>query len=383
MPLYLDFILVAGIVISSIILFLLLKASDKKAPKKVLLVYFAYILAVILHSYSNLHKLESLYKLTFIFDFTIIWLFGPLLYIYIKSIFLDENKLIQKNSLHFIPLLLISIVVGFPIVFTLYKTDSSLEYLRFLEENQVYIVIVRNIYFIVYLILSLNLFTKYKRTIEHSFSNISEADLNWIRILLYGCFLFATIDLATRWFEEFFASNISNYGYLTIFLIIVLTTYLGFKGISRSKILIPNFLLEKQPETFQNVNTTNSLSGHTKQEISKLKEKLALLMNESKLYLDPELTLNILAKEVGISDKKLSTLLNMHFHANFYDYVNTFRIEEVKKKLQNKENEKFTLLSIALDCGFNSKASFNRVFKKLIGLSPSQYISSKVSHKKT
>lgn len=373
-PLFIDFILVTGIVISLIILFLLLKTNKKKAPKKILIVYFAFILAVILHSYSTLHNLKPLYKFTFIFDFTIVWLFAPLLFVYIKSIFLDNDKLIKKNSFHFIPLLIVTVLIGIPIVLTLYNTSLNFEYLNFLKKNQLYIVILRNIYFMAYLILSLKLLAKFRKTIKHNFSNISEIDLKWIEILLYGCFIFISTDLLLRWFESFFTPTGIDYGYLTILLVIILTAYLGFNGISRSKILIPNFLLEKEFEALPDPNPLNSLSSYSEQEITLLKEALTNSMIEKKMFLNPELTLNVLASDLGLSDKKLSTLLNNYLHTNFYDYVNSYRIEEVKKKLQNKENEKFTLLSIALDCGFNSKASFNRVFKKIVGLSPSEYI---------
>ncbi|WP_353959585.1 helix-turn-helix domain-containing protein [Aequorivita aurantiaca] len=74
-----------------------------------------------------------------------------------------------------------------------------------------------------------------------------------------------------------------------------------------------------------------------------------------------------------MSDKKLSELLNQQLSTNFYNLINEYRVNEVKQKIKDKEYYKYTLLSIAHDCGFQSKTSFNRVFKQKTGMSPSLY----------
>ncbi len=108
-------------------------------------------------------------------------------------------------------------------------------------------------------------------------------------------------------------------------------------------------------------------------EISQLKEKLYTLLERDKIYLNDSLSLLDLAKELEISEKKLSELLNQHLHVNFYNFINEYRVAEVKKRLEGGDNEKYTLLGIAFDSGFQSKASFNRVFKQKTGMSPSRY----------
>ena len=80
-----------------------------------------------------------------------------------------------------------------------------------------------------------------------------------------------------------------------------------------------------------------------------------------------------LAEKLGMNRGELSEVINVGAEKNFNDFVNHYRVEEVKRKLQQGEGEKYSLLAIALDCGFNSKATFNRVFKKLTGQSPSDY----------
>lgn len=75
-----------------------------------------------------------------------------------------------------------------------------------------------------------------------------------------------------------------------------------------------------------------------------------------------------------ISNKKLSELLNQHMNTNFYNLINEYRIQEVKEKLNQGESEKYTVMAIAYDCGFQSKASFYRIFKQKVGVSPSEFV---------
>ncbi|GAA3584683.1 ligand-binding sensor domain-containing protein [Snuella lapsa] len=107
-----------------------------------------------------------------------------------------------------------------------------------------------------------------------------------------------------------------------------------------------------------------------------VKEKIAELeamMKSEKLYLDPDLRLNKLADRIDISANYLSTLLNDYVGENFYDYINYYRVEEVKKRLLDPVYQNQTISSIGGDCGFNSKSAFNRIFKNFTGKTPSQY----------
>lgn len=99
-------------------------------------------------------------------------------------------------------------------------------------------------------------------------------------------------------------------------------------------------------------------------------------MKVDKMYLDENLTLNKLASKLSITDKHLSAFLNQHLNITFYDYVNSHRVTSVIDKLKSQEYKNITLLGIAYESGFKSKTSFNRVFKKETGLSPSTYIKS-------
>ena len=103
------------------------------------------------------------------------------------------------------------------------------------------------------------------------------------------------------------------------------------------------------------------------------KQKITDLLQQSKVYEDPELSLTQVAKQLKTNPSIISKVINQGFELNFNDFVNNYRIEAVKQKLKAGEQKTQTLLGIAFDCGFNSKATFNRAFKKFTGVSPKEW----------
>lgn len=102
-------------------------------------------------------------------------------------------------------------------------------------------------------------------------------------------------------------------------------------------------------------------------------KKLNDYMLEEKPYLDADYSIGQLSKEVGISSRELSKVLNQYLNQNFHDYINNFRVEEFKRLIQDSENSKFSILAISMDAGFRSKSTFNTAFKKFTGITPSKY----------
>lgn len=100
--------------------------------------------------------------------------------------------------------------------------------------------------------------------------------------------------------------------------------------------------------------------------------ELNRIMEKDKPYLNPELTLNDLAEKLELSPRELSFILNSEFKLNFFNFINTFRINEAKHILSEKTNNK-TILEILYEVGFNNKSAFNRVFKEFTGFTPTEF----------
>jgi len=131
----------------------------------------------------------------------------------------------------------------------------------------------------------------------------------------------------------------------------------------------------KYPEIFSGIEEKPKYaqSKLTKQESEKHIKQLLQFMNTSKPYLEPSLSLTELAENLTIHPRYLSQEINDTLNQNFYDFVNSYRIEEAKKLFSDPKNRKKTVLEILYEVGFNSKSVFNNAFKKHTGITPTQF----------
>lgn len=128
--------------------------------------------------------------------------------------------------------------------------------------------------------------------------------------------------------------------------------------------------------TVVEIETVPAMDAEEETAIAAWKDKIWTLLQLEKLYQDPELSLSELAKRLQTNPGFISRVVNRGYGVNFNDFINQFRIEAVKEMIERGEHRKQTLLGIAYDCGFNSKATFNRAFKKATGQTPKEFIAS-------
>ncbi len=112
-------------------------------------------------------------------------------------------------------------------------------------------------------------------------------------------------------------------------------------------------------------------------EAGKLGKNLEKLMLDDEVFLKQDLSLPLLAEMIGGTTKNTSLLLNNHLDTNFYDYVNKYRIQKFMTEFEKEENKSLTTIGLAENCGFTSKSSFYRAFKKETRMTPSEYKKSK------
>ena len=141
------------------------------------------------------------------------------------------------------------------------------------------------------------------------------------------------------------------------------------------------FLNKNRIRTLQDAATKKKTSAPYKntillsnEEASKLEKALLYQLETEKIYLNPELTLRDLADKVGSTEKKLSYLINQNLKTNYYELINTYRVEKFKTEVAKSENKSLSLVGLALNCGFPSKSSFYRAFKSKVAMSPSEYV---------
>jgi AraC-like DNA-binding protein len=301
---------------------------------------------------------------------------GPTLYFYIRSI-TQPNLVFRRVDLwHYVPFIVWTLYGIFVFIF-----DARLP--GFWDEQNGWWL--KNIQFIyvapfqlllgyfskvLYFAFSIQLYWNYRRRIQSYFSNSYKVELNWVgHFLLIYCvvlfllqIIFEIVDTMIQdlhWTQSFWA-----------FLATAITAYyLGMQAYFRD--ISALFALTGKAE----VSTILQPATAEKDPVPSTanQQKLERLMTEQRPYLDPELTLGDLAQRAGIPSNQLSQLINSSLGMNFNDYINRYRIEAVKRAIQSGEHQQKSLLGIALDCGFNSKATFNRTFKKFTQASPSEY----------
>lgn len=379
-----DTLFISGIFMSFFIVLLLLTKKNKALTDNILATWVSiigiHLLGYYLFMQGYWQKYPHLIGTTIPFPL----LHGPVLYLYTLYSLRKDSKIRKTDYLHFAPVLITYLYMAD--FFLFYSPNEKIAVHNGLDANyeifKIVLLIAILISGLTYSILSYRLTWQHERKIGNNFSYSDDINLNWLRycILSIGLifFLAALVYLLREGMNISFSFN-ADYIFYT--LIVLLIFYIGYYGVKHENIFTNN------PQVINN-NAQESLqtekykhSGLQEEVAGGLYKKLLKTMSNEKPYLEPKLTLANLAAQIDISPNQLSQIINQHAGVNFHDFVNKYRVEEFIHKAG--ENKNFSLLAIALDSGFNSKSSFNNVFKKHKGVTPSKYLVQKVEkHKK-
>jgi AraC-like DNA-binding protein len=296
----------------------------------------------------------NLYFLPIFYSFA----FGPLIYFYVKSLVSQSFLFQKKDYFHFIP-------VFFQAGLYIFLTTKNYNFKNWYWEN-VHQWITYKIEFdgtfismLIYLILSIRLLKNYQIYVANNFSETSQIRLNWLKIILI-----ILVILCVQWLIEIilrdFFNLYFNYDY-SIQILGIMALVLAVGGIRQANLSQVNFEEEVAQKTHIQVD-------------SQILEQIKLAMDSQKLYLNPTLTLAEFAKEIKLNPKIVSQQINTGLSKSFNDFVNGYRVEEVKKRLNSPDLERLTILGIAYESGFNSKTTFNRIFKDFTGVAPRDFL---------
>lgn len=305
----------------------------------------------IYRQYPNLYFLPLFYSLSF----------GPLIYFYVRSLTNHNFRLNPTHILHFIPVLLQTSLYIY-LTFCNYPTKNwyweniHQPYIYRLEFDGTWLSMM------IYLTLSFRLLQKYQVWILNNFSEVSKIRLNWLKIIIG-----ILIVLCVQWLIEIILRDFFNiyfeYNY-SIEILGIMALILGISGIKQANLSDISFDSEEKLTEAKTPFIVDPIF------ISKIESA----MRDQKLYLDPTLTLIQLSSLLNLPPKIVSKSINSGFEKSFNDFVNGYRVEEVKQRLNLSDLQKLTILGIALECGFNSKSTFNRIFKEFTGVAPTEFI---------
>lgn len=325
------------------------------------------------------HDAYSSFMFYFPFN-NVVWM-GPLLYFYLLSLTNTEFAFQKKHYKHFIlpVLLLLMVVVKFIIDFAFnrpFPVEEVTQYgtkgpLADLDKN-IRIDLLSYSSFFYYLFISIKAYRSYQVYIKQNFSSTEEIRFDWMRNLLYaiatGVIVFFIFSLIQRFVEIRRSYVFEWYAYVALGVVIYYLSIAGYfarPGHRQQLLFVP--VQEDEPEQVE-------VEKEELPELKAWKEKLAKIMHDQKPYLEPDLNLTQLAKLMKSNPSFLSKIINDGFGQNFNDYINEYRVKAVIEKLKAGEQKTQTLLGIAYDCGFNSKATFNRAFKKFTGTNPKDWL---------
>ncbi|MBW6501500.1 MAG: helix-turn-helix domain-containing protein [Bacteroidales bacterium] len=300
---------------------------------------------------------------------------GPFLYEYAKSLINPGYHLEISIVRHFLPFILFIVFLLF-----LFPTEDFLKYLMNESEKAeagfslLYLILPAFVAVSVpvYIFKSVTLLARHSKVVTDNFSSAEKRNLIWLRnlIVILGIvwILLVTIFFIHHILLLFSDEFCINGLFLTLSVFIILT---GYYGLNQPAIFTSEIILADSTR----IEKKQSYSGTPikEEDLRKYLGDLDDYMATKKPYLDNQLTLYQLAGASGIPPHVLSRIINEHHGKNFFDFINNYRVEEFKKRLSDTESGKYTLLAIAFDCGFNSKSSFNRFFRKNTGKSPSEY----------
>lgn len=293
----------------------------------------------------------------------------PLFYFYLKSLTKSTFKLERNQWLHLFPFflsqgyaILVYIVIMQTHIYLEKHNIANSFYFNEIKHIEEYLAIISTV---IYLYLGFHHIRKYRSWLSTNIADTKYSELNFLNILLFGV-SFISIYILTNLMLNSILSFEYNWRWkLGHLFIAILVYYLGLVGYKNSDLIPQEFSIKPKPKQLKNL---------TDEVQSDILSKLKIAIDEDKVHLNPKLSLQELAKLISVSDAYLSNSINTYYGENFRAFINKKRVEEVKKRLLNDKLNNLSFLGLAKECGFNSEASFYRIFKAIVGITPKQFL---------
>ena len=334
--------------------------------------------------------------------------FGPLLYFYVRSLINHDFRWQRRYWWHFVPVLVQAALYG-------WLRGQDYEFRNWFWQH-VHRPYTYRLEFIgtwvsltVYLVLSLRLLREYRRWLLNNFSEVSQLRLLWLRTLLVLVGVVSVQWLLELVLREFFQLYYRfDYSTELLGVVVFLVGVVGLRQadmqavrfepeeaappVSASSAAAPPVVAHTPAASelpsgiavpFPEVYATEELISVSEPPPPEatvvapaaaadpaVVERIRRALEEEQLYLNPTLTLAELSAHTRLAPRLISVTVNNGFGQSFNDLVNGYRVAEVKRRLATPDAQRLTLLGIAFESGFNSKTTFNRIFKQFTGVAP-------------
>ncbi|MBN1274374.1 MAG: AraC family transcriptional regulator [Candidatus Aminicenantes bacterium] len=360
----LDIRLILNIITAFLLIFFslfLLTRRGQNRYSNILLAGFLIINAVpfILTIFSILEiKLFVNLPTLFLSLFTLDFLMGPIIFFYTKSLAFRDFTFRKKDWIHLLPVIVFHFYLLFSIILKQFGSAPP----RFTYWEITTTLIVSHMVLVIYAIKSVKVLKQFTISIKNTFSFTEKINLNWLRFVLIGFGMIwlmiitnCLVRIIWRTPIPYLNDSITGANFLV-------STIIIYYGLTQPKLFSSN---EEKSKYLR--STLNHKDAQLY--INRLKE----FMETEKPHLIPSLTINHLSEKLEIHPKHLSQLINEKYQQNFFDFINSYRIEEAKRYLSKRSRNNFNISQVLYEVGFNSKATFNRAFTKHVGMTPREY----------
>lgn len=370
------FLLLFGGLQGFLLSMLLIKKKSHQIGYGFLITYLLVMIAQVLFKVIN--KVWLMENLTAYYSISskIPLLYGPLVYLFTRNILQQRAVQRMRDTLHFIPFVFITGIIFFT---DRYFFSDWIQFLFYGASGAT----IQIGSLVVYHYLALAEWQRHFERIKDYFSNIGQLRMQWLRkFIIVSFFVCTTISLLMYFMYHYHPTlYFLRWGFVLLSLFIY---WISYEALNKPVLfsaavkddwqkktvpvlnLPPKLIIYKRPEKYAN-------TGLKEGEAGRILAELEQLMQQQKVFLDPEITIEKLAAMINSNRHFVSQVLNEKAGQSFYDYINQYRVNEAKRLLLDPAYSNQKIASIAYDAGFNSLSAFNDVFKKVARITPSQF----------
>lgn len=290
------------------------------------------------------------------------WLQGPVLYWYVSRELYRKVRFRRWDLLHLVPMLAAGLLMTNYYLLPAPQQVAAMEDMQFMwSPRMTWLRSGWYISFIAYSSWCLLMLMRYRKALRQQFSNIETRERRWL--------LGVVLALAVITFWELLVHLIG------VRLPFELANLLGVAG-NYTEFIFVNVLVFtsiRYSHLFSGLDSAYSAGDRSRDYTKEQVERVERHMEETRPYLEPDISIEGLARNLSLPERTLSRILNQHFGLNFFEFINSYRVEEAKQLLRDPAEKDRPILELMGKAGFTSKSTFNAIFKKQVGKTPSQY----------